>query len=100
MKGSRIVPVTIGQGPGYRRPGGGCDYIPRLLNRNFEESMEHQDRYVPANINGGWPFAGGIILLALICIGFATYVHKKTYRDPTDPTWHAKGQRPAATTGH
>jgi hypothetical protein len=62
--------------------------------------MEHQDRYVPAETNGGWPFAGGVILLAVLCIGIAFTVHKKTYKNPTDPTWHAKGQRGAPATGH
>jgi hypothetical protein len=62
--------------------------------------MEHQDRYVPANTNAGWPFAGGVILLAIVCIVSAYAVHKKTYKQPTDPTWHAKGQRGAPATGH
>lgn len=62
--------------------------------------MQHQDRYVPANTNGGWPVAGGVILLAVICIATATYIHKKTYKNPTDPTWHAKGQRGAPASGH
>jgi hypothetical protein len=53
--------------------------------------MEHKDRYVPANTNGGWPVAGGIILLALIFIFSAYTIHKKTYKHPTDPTWHGIG---------
>ena len=57
--------------------------------------MEHQDRYIPANTNGGWPIAAGVVVLALVCIGIATTVYKKTYKHPTDVTWHAKGQRPA-----
>ena len=61
--------------------------------------MAHQDRYVPAETNGGWPFAGGVILLAVICIAAATMIHKKTYKHPTDVTMHAKGQR-AAEGGH
>jgi hypothetical protein len=48
---------------------------------------EPVDRHVPADTNGGWPFAAGIILLALVCIATATYIHKKTYRHPTDVTW-------------
>ena len=62
--------------------------------------MEHQDRYVPAVTNGGWPFAGGVIVLAIACIVAATVIHKKTYKHPTDPTWHAKGQRAAEGSGH
>lgn len=58
--------------------------------------MQHQDRYVPADTNGGWPIAAGVVLLAIICAGIATTVYKKTYKHPTDVTWQAKGQRPAA----
>ena len=61
--------------------------------------MEHQDRYVPAVTNGGWPFAFAVIALAGVCIFGAFTVYKKTYKHPTDPTWHAKGQR-TATGGH
>jgi hypothetical protein len=53
--------------------------------------MQYVDRYVPADNNGGWGFATGIILLALVCIATATYIHKKTYKHPTDVTWQAKG---------
>jgi hypothetical protein len=63
--------------------------------------MEHQDRYVPADTNGGWPIAGGVVLLAVVCAVIATTVYKRTYKNPTDVTWHARGQRPArATMGH
>ena len=53
----------------------------------------HTDRYVPAQTNGGWGFAGFIIALAAACIVVATYVHKKTYKHPTDPTAQAIGHR-------
>jgi hypothetical protein len=53
----------------------------------------HTDRYVPAQTNGGWGFAGFIIALAVACIVVATYVHKKTYKHPTDPTAQAIGHR-------
>jgi hypothetical protein len=49
----------------------------------------HVDRYVPAVTNGGWGFAAMIIVLAGICIATATYIHKKTYKQPTDVTWQA-----------
>ena len=68
----------------------------------FPPMANHIDRYVPAETNGGWGVASGVILLAIICIATATYVHKQTYRHPTDPTWHGKGSgdgAPAATTG-
>jgi len=51
----------------------------------------HVDRYVPAQTNGGKGFAAFIIALALACVVTATYIHKQTYRHPTDPTWHSKG---------
>ena len=62
--------------------------------------MEHKDRYVPAVTNGGWPVAFGIIALAAVCILSAYTIHKKTYKHPTDPTWHAKGQRGEPARGH
>ncbi|HEY2374570.1 MAG TPA: hypothetical protein VGH98_01225 [Gemmatimonadaceae bacterium] len=54
--------------------------------------MQHVDRYVPANTNSGWGVATGVLLLVLACIVTATYVHKKTYRHPTDVTWHGRGE--------
>jgi hypothetical protein len=52
---------------------------------------QHIDRYVPADTNGGWGFAAGVILLVVICIATVTYIHKSTYKHPTDVTWHGKG---------
>jgi hypothetical protein len=54
--------------------------------------MQHVDRYVPANTNGGWGFATFIVLLAVACIATATFVHKRTYKHPTDVTWHGRGE--------
>ena len=62
--------------------------------------MQHVDRYVPAETNAGWGIAAGVILLAVACIVTVTYVHKKTYRHPTDVTWHAKGGGETHGTGH
>jgi hypothetical protein len=56
--------------------------------------MQHKDQYVPANVNGGWPVAAGIVALALACIVMAYVVHQKTYKHPTDVTWRARGERP------
>jgi len=53
--------------------------------------MQYVDRYVPAETNSGWGIAAFIVLLALACIATATYVHRRTYKHPTDVTWHAKG---------
>jgi hypothetical protein len=57
--------------------------------------MEHRDRYIPADNNAGWGVAAGIVFLAIVCIATATYVHKRTYKHPTDVTWHARGSRAA-----
>ena len=60
---------------------------------------EYNERYIPADTNGGWPFATGVIVLALICIAAATYIHRETYKHPTDVTWHGKGSGDAAPHG-
>jgi hypothetical protein len=63
--------------------------------------VDYTERYIPAETNGGWPFAGGVILFAALCIAVVTYVHKQTYRHPTDVTWHGKGSGDApASSGH
>jgi hypothetical protein len=51
----------------------------------------HVDRYVPAQTHGGLGFGTFIIVLALALIGTATYIHKHTYKHPTDVTWHGIG---------
>jgi hypothetical protein len=41
--------------------------------------------------------------LALVLIAAVTYVHRQTYRHPTDVTWHGKGSGDAprgAPAGH
>ena len=53
---------------------------------------KHTDRYVPANTNAGWGIAALIVGLAVVCIVTATVIHKKTYKHPSDPTWHAVGE--------
>ncbi|MEO6877514.1 MAG: hypothetical protein ABI205_03470 [Gemmatimonadaceae bacterium] len=52
---------------------------------------QHIDRYVPADTNGGWGAAALVIALVIICIAGVTYIHKQTYKHPTDVTWHGKG---------
>jgi hypothetical protein len=58
---------------------------------------EYRERYVPADTNAGWPVAGGVIVFTLLLIGAVTYIHKQTYKHPTDVTWHGKGSGDAAT---
>jgi len=67
----------------------------------YEESMvDYTERYIPADTNGGWPFAGIVIVFTLACIAAVTYVHKQTYRHPTDVTWHGKGSGDAPAGKH
>jgi hypothetical protein len=56
----------------------------------------HEDRYIPARTNEGWGAAAATILLALVLVIGATVIHKRTWKQPTDPTWRAAGQQPAA----
>ena len=51
----------------------------------------HVDRYVPAETNGGWGFASAVIVFAVVLIAGVTYIHKTTYKHPTDVTWHGIG---------
>ncbi|HEV7991722.1 MAG TPA: hypothetical protein VGP25_07860 [Gemmatimonadaceae bacterium] len=47
-------------------------------------------RYVPFK-QEGWGVALFIVLLAAATAGWATYVHKTTYRPPTDVHFRAAG---------
>lgn len=51
----------------------------------------HTPRHVPARTNEGWPIVGLVTLLTVALIIGVTVVHKRTYKHPTDPTWHAVG---------
>ena len=58
-------------------------------------NSNHADlRYIPANTNQGWGFITFVLLLTATCIATATYIHKKTYRHPTDVTWHGVQVKP------
>jgi hypothetical protein len=61
-----------------------------------EHHPAHHDRHIPARTNEGWGAAAATLLLALALIVSATVIHKRTYKQPTDPTWRAAGQQPAA----
>lgn len=60
----------------------------------------HVPRYVPARTNQGWPAVGLVVLLTAICIAATAMIYKRTYKHPTDPTWHAigGGAKPATAT--
>ncbi|MGH7621801.1 MAG: hypothetical protein ACREMU_05640 [Gemmatimonadaceae bacterium] len=57
---------------------------------------QHTDRYVPANTNQGWGIAAGVLLFTALLIVTVTIIHKRTYKHPTDVTWHGKGSGDAA----
>lgn len=52
---------------------------------------QHTDRYVPANTNQGWGIAAGVLLFTALLIVTVTIIHKRTYKHPTDVTWHGTG---------
>ena len=64
--------------------------------------MHYTPKYVPARTNAGWPIAGLVWLLTIALIVSVTVIHQRTYKHPTDPTWHAvggAGKQPKGT-GH
>ena len=46
------------------------------------------NRYIPANTNQGWGIISLVLLLTAALIVSVAIFHKKTYRHPTDVTWH------------
>ena len=50
----------------------------------------HVDRFIPFK-QEGWGIALFIVLLAVGSAAFATYVHKTTYKHPTDVHFQAAG---------
>jgi hypothetical protein len=50
----------------------------------------HVDRHIPFK-QEGWGVALFIVLLAVGSAAFATYVHKTTYKHPTDTHFRAAG---------
>jgi hypothetical protein len=55
----------------------------------------HQDRYIPAKTNGGWGVAAIVVGLSIVLAIGAGVIHAKTYKHPTDVTWHAVGSKKA-----
>jgi ABC-type nickel/cobalt efflux system permease component RcnA len=51
---------------------------------------EQTPRYVPADTNGGWPIAAGVVGLALVCIGAVWQIYRTTYKHPTDVSWQTR----------
>ena len=59
-----------------------------------ESPAPHADRHIPFK-QEGWGIALFVVLLAVASAGFATYVHKTTYKPPTDVHFHAAGSATA-----
>ena len=79
--------MVVGSATSYRIP-----TFPFLFGAGYILAMaDHVDRYIPAETNGGWGFAAFIGLLTVALIIAVTYIHKETYRPPTDVTWHGRG---------
>ena len=57
------------------------------------------DRYVVAETNGGWGAVAFVWVLTIVLIMTVTLIHKRTYKHPTDVTWHARGERHAEPGG-
>ncbi|PYP76826.1 MAG: hypothetical protein DMD35_17190 [Gemmatimonadetes bacterium] len=56
----------------------------------------HVDRYVPFK-QEGWGVALFIVLLAIGSAAFATIVHQRTYKHPTDVRFRAAGESSSGT---
>ena len=50
----------------------------------------HVDRHIPFK-RGGWGIALFIVVLAIASAAFATVVHQRTYKHPTDVQFQAAG---------
>ena len=55
-----------------------------------DNARPHVDRYIPFK-REGWGIALFIVALAVASAAFATVVHKRTYRHPTDVHFQAAG---------
>jgi hypothetical protein len=55
--------------------------------------MSHQPKYVPARTNDGWSVAALVVTLAVALIVSVAYIHNRTYKHPTDPTFVSSGDR-------
>lgn len=60
-----------------------------------EPTSSHTGQHVPFK-QEGWGVALFVVFLAFASAGGAWYVHKTTYKDPTDVRFHAAGTTGAA----
>lgn len=62
-------------------------------------ASQTEGRHVPITpTREGWPAAIATTLLAVALWFGAWSIHKATYRNPTDPMFHAKGSLPQTST--
>lgn len=56
-------------------------------------------RHVPARTNDGWSVVALVAALTVALIVAVTVIHQRTYKHPTDPTYHAVGGAKSAGGG-
>lgn len=61
--------------------------------------LSHPGRHIPFK-REGWGIALAVCLLALATAATATYVHKRTYKHPTDVRMRAAGSQTPAVGAH
>ena len=59
-----------------------------------EPANSYEGKHIPFK-QEGWGVAFLVVMLAVAAAGGAWYVHKTTYKDPTDVRFHAVGTHPA-----
>lgn len=60
----------------------------------------HVPRHVPVRTNQGWGAVGIVVVLTAVCITATVMIYQRTYKHPTDPTWHAVGGAKSAAPVH
>ena len=61
-----------------------------------DPSKSYEGKHIPFK-QEGWGFALFVCVLAVATAGGAYYVHRTTYKHPTDVRFHAVGTTSAAT---
>jgi hypothetical protein len=65
----------------------------------MHEQNHHEDRHIPFK-QEGWGVAMFVVFLAVASAATAAYVHKTTYKHPTDVRFHAAGTAGGVATKH
>ena len=64
-----------------------------------DPSKSYEGKYIPFK-QEGWGFAFFVCMLAVASAGGAYYVHRTTYKHPTDIRFHAVGTQHSETPSH